>query len=205
MCRLTSTMIAVALVLATHLKETSSFAIHRLNDASHLDRDDSHETLFNTRPATSDSAVGLASLQGQLVHSSEEDAHDDSSSVEHRLIKRSNVHQLTPEEWQLLVQHEMNRDRFDSSEEVDRLFLQQNVHTAEDFQRLLASRQWTRDVSDELQGSWEVKDVELLKKLFGDSWESVKDRRFDHTSVEDLMEIWLHQNNAQRLARDERP
>ncbi|XP_057372174.1 uncharacterized protein LOC130693067 [Daphnia carinata] len=195
MCRLTSTMITGALVLATLWKETTSFTIHRLNDASHLD--DSHETLFN-RQHTSGAAVGLASLDGQLNHSSEEDVH--SSSAEHRLTKRSTVRQLTPEEWQLIVQH----DRFDSSEEVDRLFLQENIQTNADFQRFLANRQWTRDVSDELQGSWEVEDVELLKKLFGDAWEPVKDRRFDHTSVEDLMEVWLHQNNAQRLPRDER-
>ncbi|KAI9561387.1 hypothetical protein GHT06_012344 [Daphnia sinensis] len=206
MCRFTSTMIIGALVLATLLNETSSFAIQRLKDASRIDRDDSHEALFNAQQQTSDPAAGLASLGGQPLHSSEEDVHDDSSSAEHRLIKRSAVHQLTPEEWQLLVQHEMNRDRFHSSEEVDRFFLQEN--TAEDVQRFLANRQWTRDVSDELQGSWEVKDVELLKKLFGDAaWQSVKDRRFDHnTSVEDVIEAWLHQhNNAQRLAREERP
>lgn len=177
-----------------------------MNDASHLDHDDhdSHEALINSQQTSDRNPVeGLASLDGQLIHSSEEDVHDDSTSMEHRLVKRTAVHQLTPEEVQLRFQHEMNQDYFDSSEEVERLLFQKNVQTDEDYQRFLLSRQWTRDDSDELQGSWEEKDIEWLKQWFGDAREPVKDGMFDPTSLEDLIELRLHQINAQQVAQVE--
>ena len=161
--------------------------MHRFDQTS----DDQREvSIDNQQPAT---ATGID---------------DQASSSQERLFKRSAVspssdhqHQLTAAEWQLLLQEIISQHNVDTSDE--------KIHHSD---ALLADGEGTGDVlnhqqqhldsSSEEEGlmdddqSWDqVKDAELLKKLFGVSWESVKDMKFDHTSTEDLIEDWIRKQH----------
>ena len=144
------------------------------------------------------------------LHRFDESSDDEASPSQDRLFKRSAVsqpssdhhHQLTAAEWQLLLQEIIGQHHHvDTSDE--------KIHHSD---ALLADGEGTGDVlnhqqqhldsSSEEEGlmdddqSWDqVKDAELLKKLFGVSWESVKDMKFDHTSTEDLIEDWLRKQH----------
>jgi hypothetical protein len=177
--------------LATLLKENSCFTLHRFDQSS----DDQREvSIDNQQPAT---ATGID---------------DEASSSQDRLFKRSAVsqgpssdhhHQLTAAEWQLLLQEIISQHNVDTSDEKihhSDALLADEATTGE----MLNNHQQSQhlDSSSEEEGlmdddqSWDqVKDAELLKKLFGVSWESVKDMKFDHTSTEDLIEDWLRKQH----------
>ncbi|XP_046461297.1 uncharacterized protein LOC124207737 [Daphnia pulex] len=183
MCRLSYTLLAGALmVLAMLLNESSCFTLHRFDNINNERRDDSADA----NPAT---ATGSG----------------DEPSSQHQLFKRSAAAlpaqqpQLTAAEWQLLLQQMIGQHNVDSSDEWSLRPAATNVGGDR-------RQQLDWDASDELEqdddDSW--KNVDLLKKLFGNSWESVKDMQFAHTSTEDLIEDWIRNTQLQTLAWGER-
>ena len=164
--------------------------MHRFDQTS----DDQREvSIDNQQPAT---ATGID---------------DEASPSQDRLFKRSAVsqpssdhqHQLTAAEWQLLLQEIISQHNVDTSDEKihhsDALLADGEGTTGE---MLNHQQQQHLDDSSEEEGlmdddqSWDqVKNAELLKKLFGVSWESVKDMKFDHTSTEDLIEDWIRKQH----------
>ena len=175
------------------MKENSCFTLHRFDQSS----DDQREvSIDNQQPAT---ATGID---------------DEASASQDRLFKRSAVsqgpssdhhHQLTAAEWQLLLQEIISQHHHvDTSDEKihhsDALLA--DVATTGEIMLNHHQQSQHLDSSSEEEGlmdddqSWDqVKDAELLKKLFGVSWESVKDMKFDHTSTEDLIEDWLRKQH----------
>lgn len=178
------------MVLAMLFNESSCFTLHRFDNINNERRDDSADA----NPAT---ATGSG----------------DEPSSQHQLFKRSaaaalppaHQPQLTAAEWQLLLQQMIGHHNVDSSGERSlRPAATTNVRG-----EIIAStrrQQLDWDASDELEedddDSW--KNVDLLKKLFGNAWESVKDMQFAHTSTEDLIEDWIRNTQLQTLAWDER-
>ncbi len=167
------------MVLAMLFKESSCFTLHRFDNINDEGRDGSTDS---QHPAT---ATGSG------------DEFSDPS--QHQLFKRSAQQpQITAAEWQLLLQQMIGQHNVDSSDE--RSLRPASTNIGGDRRQQL---DW--DASDELEDdddSW--KNVDLLKKLFGNSWKSVKDMQFAHTSTEDLIEDWIRNTQLQTLAWGER-
>lgn len=169
------------MVLAMLFKESSCFTLHRFDNINNERTDDSADA----NPAT---ATGSG----------------DEPSSQHQLFKRSAQQpQLTAAEWQLLLQQMIGQHNFDSSDEW--ILRPAATNVGGEIIPSTRRQQLDWDASDELEDdddSW--KNVELLKKLFGNSWESVKDMQFAHTSTEDLIEDWIRNTQLQTLAWNER-
>jgi hypothetical protein len=175
------------MVLAMLFKESSCFTLHRFDNINNERREDSADA----NPAT---ATGSG----------------DEPSSQHQLFKRSAAvlpaqqPQLTAAEWQLLLQQMIGHHMVDSSDEW--IFRPAATNVGGEIIPSTRRQQLDWDASDELEqdddDSW--KNVDLLKKLFGNSWESVKDMQFAHTSTEDLIEDWIRNTQLQTLAWDER-
>ncbi|EFX85568.1 hypothetical protein DAPPUDRAFT_237796 [Daphnia pulex] len=179
MCKLAGAL----MVLAVLFKESSCFTLHRFDNINDERRDGSTDS---QHPAT---ATGSGD--------------EFSSSSQHQLFKRSAQQpQLTAAEWQLLLQQMIGQHNVDSSDE--RSLRPATTNVRGEIIPSTRRQQLDWDASDELEDddddSW--KNVDLLKKLFGNSWESVKDMQFSHSSTEDLIEDWIRNTQLQALAWD---
>ncbi len=177
------------MVLAALFTESGCFTLHRFDNIND-DRRDVSADAHHPATATGSDDEFTPSSQHQLFKRSATPAA--TALPAHQL-------QLTAAEWQqLLLEFQMigPAHHVDSSSE-ERSLRPANVRG--EIPSSIQQLDW--DASDELEDddddSW--KNVELLKKLFGNSWESVKDMQFAHTSTEDLIEDWIS-----RLAWGER-
>lgn len=184
-------------MLATLLKEANSLTIPQIS-MSDIDQEDSHEHHVDCRDLPEDHTDSEDSLEvkfDDLLFRSTE-SHE---KTEENQSKRNSFHRSRPgttQRQQQPIRH-LFEDDDDSLEDLnEKLMKQQRRPTSQhDRRKTVQSHQWM-DTSDE-QPSWEVKD-ESLKNLFGVYWESIKDKKRNRPSMEDMRK---QQHKAQHLTR----